>query len=120
MEPLPCALKVLPELHSIGFKFIAVTACPNEKEIEEHRKANLLNVFGFEWEAVHCVGINQSKKEILAQYEPTIWVDDLYGHAVAGAELGYRAFLIDMPYNPGTNYPKVIRVKDWHEIAELI
>lgn len=120
LSPLPCAVVVLPELYKRGYRFVAITACLNEPETVAARKANLLNVFGFEWEAIHCLGMVPSKRETLALYQPSIWIDDLAKHAEDGADLGHRSFLIDKPYNQSLQNSSVIRVKDWHEIAKLL
>jgi FMN phosphatase YigB (HAD superfamily) len=120
LEPLPCAVSVLPALYRAGYRFIAITACLNEIKTVERRKANLRAAFGFDFDEVHCIGLVPSKKEALELYDSSIWVDDLYHHAAQGAELGHKSFLIDRPYNRHTNHPDVSRVADWHEIAEKL
>ena len=123
METVPameCASVVLPELHREGFKFVAITACLNDKETLRMRRKNLEDVFGFEWDDIHCVGMVNSKKDALKLYEPSFWVDDLYHHTEAGFECGHKSFLIDKPYNRDNDHPEITRVKDWYDIAEII
>jgi 5'(3')-deoxyribonucleotidase len=120
LPPLPCAATVLPELHRQGYQFVAITACLNEPEVVEARLRNLTRAFGFEWQAIHCIGLNPSKKAALEAYPPSLWVDDLAHHAIAGAEAGHRSFLIDKPYNQHHDHPKVTRVSDWHDLQQRL
>jgi hypothetical protein len=116
IPPMPCAAVVLPELHRRGYRFVAITACLNEPEVVAARQRNLKAAFGFEWEAVHCIGLSLCKKDALKLYPKSIWVDDLPHHAAAGAALGHRSFLIDKLYNQDVEHPDVTRVIDWHEL----
>jgi hypothetical protein len=118
--PEPCAATVLPELHGQGYQFVAVSACLNEPEVHAMRVRNLEDVFGFKWEAVHCLGLTMDKEAALREYSPSIWVEDVWNHALAGARAGHRTFLIDRPYNRDHEHSDVTRVQDWHEIAKLI
>jgi hypothetical protein len=120
MPPLPCAAKTLPELHRRGFKFIGITACLDEPEVLEARQRNLWEAFGFEWEAIHCLGLTHCKKAALEAYPASIWVDDLAHHAKAGVEAGHRSFLIDKLYNRDDQHPEVIRVIDWHDLETYL
>lgn len=115
MAPEACALTVLPDLYRAGYRFIAISA--SLRETSERRKQHLEATFGIPWEAVHCIGLTLCKREALEAYPSGVWVDDLPRHAVAGAELGHRSFLIDRPYNTDHHHPAVTRVLDWHEIA---
>lgn len=118
--PEPCAKDVLPELHRRGYRFIAISACLNEPEVVARRTRNLEDAFGFKWEAIHCLGLTLDKTDALRAYPPSIWVEDLWRHAVSGAEAGHRSFVLDRPYNRGKEHPSITRVQDWHEIANLL
>jgi hypothetical protein len=121
LEPEPCAAVVLPELHRMGYRFVAITACLDEPTVRERRVRNLEQAFGFRWEAVHCVGLRNNKIEALRAYPASIWAEDTYHHAVTGAQLGHRAFLLDRNYNRSDRpHPAVTRVADWYAIAEHI
>lgn len=120
LEPEPCAAIVLPELYRQGHRFVAITACLNEPEVVKMRIKNLEEVFGFEWDAVHCIGLKTDKSDTLRAYPPSIWVEDMAHHASTGARLGYKSFLLDRPYNRIETHSAVIRVHDWHEIADAI
>lgn len=115
-----CARTVLPELHAQGYGFVAITACGLDPVFRLKRVRNLANEFGFRFDDVHVVDLGASKAEILREYRPSIWVEDHFGHAVAGAELGHRAFLMDRAYNRGQSHPLVTRVRDWHELAAIL
>jgi uncharacterized HAD superfamily protein len=86
----------------------------------QHRLANLADAFGFAWDKYHFVGVHGSKVDALSSYDPTIWVEDNFGHAVAGATIGHRTFLLDRVYNSHLHSPLVKRVNNWKEIAEII
>ncbi|RYD64421.1 MAG: hypothetical protein EOP83_09810 [Verrucomicrobiaceae bacterium] len=115
-----CAKSILPQLHADGYKFVAITACGLDPVFRLRRVRNLEDQFGFRFDDVHVVDLGASKAAILAEYPPSIWVEDHFGHAVVGAELGHRAFLLDRAYNRVDSHPLVTRVKDWHEIAEIL
>jgi 5'(3')-deoxyribonucleotidase len=115
--PEPCAAVVLPKLYSHGYRFVAITACLDEPEVQRAREDNLRSVFGFPFEAVHCVGLGFDKTALLKHYDRSIWVEDMPMHAVAGADLGHRTYLLHRLHNAGLNHPKVMRVRDWHDIA---
>jgi 5'(3')-deoxyribonucleotidase len=118
--PEPCAAIVLPELHRQGYQFVAVSACLNEPDVHAMRVRNLEEVFGFQFEAVHCIGLTMDKEATLRAYPASIWVEDVWHHALAGNRVGHRTFLLDRPYNRDHVHPEVTRVHDWHQIAQLI
>lgn len=113
---MPCAKDVLPDLYNDGVRFIAITAAVNSENVRKRRLKNLKNAFGFEWDDCICVGLGNSKKEQLARFDSTVWVDDSFVHAVSGYEVGHKSFLMCQPYNRNFSHPFVKRVKTWHEI----
>lgn len=118
--PEPCAAAVLPDLHRRGHTFVAVTACLNEPDVVARRTRNLEETFGFRWEAIHCIGLSLNKAPVLQTYAPSVWVEDMWHHAVTGAALGHRTFLIDRKYNRDHTQADITRVHDWHEIARRL
>lgn len=116
--PEPCAAEIVPKLQALGYEFVAITACGVDPTFRERRIENLRNIFGFHFKDVHTVDLKGSKKDFLARYEPSVWVEDHGGHACDGADLGHRSFLLDRPYNREIRHPKVIRVATWHDVAE--
>jgi hypothetical protein len=115
-----CAKTVIPELYDAGYDFVAVTACGLDPVFRLKRTRNLEKEFGFRFQDVHVVDLKAEKTPILSLYEPAIWVEDHFGHACAGAELGHRTFLLDRAYNRGQEHPLVTRVPDWHAIADVL
>lgn len=120
LDPEPCAAKVLPDLYRDGWRFVAITAAPNDPKVIAARRSNLEEAFGFEWDAVHCVGLHGEKRTTLLAYKPSVWVEDHFINGVVGAETGHRVFLLDRPYSRDRSHPEVIRVPDWHAIAASI
>lgn len=120
LAPEPCAAVVLPELHRRGYQFVAISACLNEPATLAARQRNLIEVFGFEWHAIHCIGLKPCKKDALAAYSSSIWVDDLPHHAVQGAEVGHQAYLVNRSYNQGEVHPDVTRVANWYDLMHRL
>ena len=112
------ALAVIPVLYKMGYQFVAISACV---EVTEIRRKSLEDAFGIPWLDVHCTGLEQPKHEVLSSYDTSWWVEDNITHALAGAEIGHRTFLLDRPYNQ-TILPvgNPIRVNSWHYIFEHI
>lgn len=120
MPPEEDALEILPMLYEKGFRMVAITACAEGPSVVENRTHNLEATFGFKWDAVHVTGLRTSKKNVLEQYPSAIWVEDNFGHAVVGAEMGHQTFLLTRTYNRGLEHPLVTRVDSWHEIYDII
>lgn len=120
LEPEPCALTVLPKLYEAGWRFVAITAVTSDLRTARLRRKNLEDVFGFPWDAVHCIGLHGDKRPALSAYEPGVWVEDHWYNAVAGAGCGHRTFLLDRPYNRERTHPEVTRCTDWHEIETAL
>lgn len=113
------AREALQRLYSAGWQFIAVSACPNGESVSEGRKRNLEAVLGVPFLAVHTTGVGGGKRAALAQFAPTVWVEDHFENAVTGHELGYRTFLINQLHNNHHDAP-MTRVDTWGEIADSL
>lgn len=116
LQPEPCAAIVLPELHRRGYRFVAISACVDDPIVHALRVQNLEAAFGFQWEAVHCVGLLNEKEDMLRSYAPGIWVEDVWNHALAGHRAGHYTYLLDRPYNQVDEHIEITRVKDWYQI----
>lgn len=116
LPPIAGAQDVVQRLHKDGWKFVAITACPDS--VHELRRQNLKDVFGFDME-VHYSGFGGCKKDILTKYAPTVWVEDNVGHAEVGLELGYETFLINQRHNRDAT-TGATRVDTWLEIEERL
>lgn len=118
LPPEDCAREVLPDLHRRGYRFVGVTAI--DPAFHDRRMENLERAFGFAFEALRCVGVGGGKREALAAYPEAVWVEDHWQHALTGADLGHRSFLLTRSYNRAHSDPRVTRVPDWHAIRALI
>lgn len=122
-KPLPGVVENVLALHDQGYKFVAITACDTDDQTWHGRWQNLNEVFGKGvFDTLHCVGLAESKRAHLARYAPTYWVEDKTRHAIDGAEVGHKSFLINYKHNErdGQNIPGVTRVRDWNDIREHI
>lgn len=122
IEPEPCAAQVLPELHRAGYRIVAITACQPSETTIRLRHQNLQEAFGFEFEEVFMTGFTdpRAKRPYLERYQPTVWVEDNWKHAVAGAEIGHNCLVINRSVNHGRHDDRIRRVTDWHEIEKLL
>jgi hypothetical protein len=122
IEPEPDALKVIPILHKMGYQFVAVSSCVDGPAVTAGRRKNLEEAFGVPWLDVHCTGLLLPKKSYLERFDPTWWVEDNAGHALAGAEIGHKTLLIDRPYNHEVVLPigNPTRVKSWFDVLDII
>lgn len=120
LPPEPCAEKVLPELHRAGFEFVAITATINNTDVWRRRRQNLVSAFGFPFKEVRLTGLGECKGSALRGYDPTVWVEDNFGHAVTGAEIGHDSYVLTRGYNVDLEHPKVTRLTGWYEIADRL
>lgn len=118
--PYQHALKYVPKIVDLGFKFVAVTSCLGNELTYRMREKNLLNVFGDVFEDVICIPMHANKKPELEKFDPTYWADDKLGNCIVGWECGHKSFLIDQKYNEDDSHHGVIRVKSWREIYQLV
>jgi hypothetical protein len=106
-------------LVAAGHRLVAITACGDDPVLRAWRTRNLQALFGPVFDDLVLVPLHGSKGHILGQYSPTWWIEDNFGHAVSGAMCGHRSLLLDYPHNR-TDDPRIRRVADWTEIAEVI
>jgi len=112
-------VKLLAEVH--GFRFIVITSmgdCPFAKKL---RWRNLQEVFGPYFNELIVNDILEPKGDIIAKYEPTIWIEDHADNADAGVKAGHWTFLLEHNHNRFAEVdPRITRVKDWQGIYEKI
>lgn len=119
-KALPGAKEAIENLHGMGYKFVAITACATDSWTYENRFANLRREFGAAFDTLHCVGLSQPKTEYLERYRPTFWVEDKWKHAVDGADHGHTSFIVDYEHNRHHEDDRIIRVSGWSEIYDHI
>lgn len=121
LEPHPCARDALPILYRAGWRFVAISSCPNFRGFEKRRRANLREAFGFDFTEVRCLGLGADKRGALRSYRPSVWIEDHTQNAARGAQAGHRTFLLDRPYNRADAMPPgVSRVSTWDEIVHAL
>jgi FMN phosphatase YigB (HAD superfamily) len=119
--PLPGVVENVHKLYSEDYRFVAITACATDRDTWDGRWKNLNDVFGYGvFDTLHCVGLAEPKKEHLARYQPTYWVEDKMKHASAGADVGHTSFLINYKHNEKYRDDRVQRVDSWDEIYQHI
>ena len=116
LPALTGAPEALQLLHSDGWTFSAITACPDGDLVSERRKNNLERVLGVPFTDVHITGVGGCKRNALSRYHPTVWVEDHFQNAVVGHEMGFRTFLMNQKHNRGHSAP-MTRVDNWAEIV---
>jgi FMN phosphatase YigB (HAD superfamily) len=120
LKPYGDALTYLKVFCSKGYKIVAITACSSEPQVAKARIDNLNNCFGSNiFTAIHCLDLGCGKADVLDLYPPSIWVEDRWEYAIAGANIGHRTFIIDRPHNQGTD-SRITRVQDWVELYRSI
>lgn len=100
-----------------------LTACSTDPETVERRKQNLRVVFDDVFSSIWCLDLGASKSQALSQFEPSIWVEDNYKHAVAGVEAGHRTFLRRRPHNlslEAASIPEITWFTEWSEVVAHI
>lgn len=120
-KAIPEAKEVIKELHSEGWKFVAITACATDHDTYTGRWHNLREEFGEAFDALHCTGLHQSKVGYLSRYRPTYWVEDKMNHAIDGRDQGHASFLVNYKHNAKFGeVDGVTRVDTWHDIYDHI
>lgn len=122
IAPFDCAANIIPDLRRDGYKFVAITACEASPEIEQARRHNLREAFGFDFDEVHLTGlfVPSGKDPYLKRYDSTIFVEDNEEHALSGANIGHTALLLPRKRNEHFSHDKVVRINDWHDVANML
>lgn len=118
LEPVDGAVEVLLELAN-SHPLHVVTACSMGPSVILRRSDNLHKHFGPIFQNVHYVDLGQSKAEVLQTFEPAVWIEDSYKHALAGLEAGHRSFLRRRSHNQSqeaTSHPEIAWFTHWEEI----
>lgn len=121
LPALDLAVDGVNALHSVGYRFVAITSCSTAPQAVALRKANLYNIFGDVFDEVHCVDVGESKRTHLADYEPTFWIEDKASAAEDGLDYGHNSILIAQTWNAGITVDnRIKRCYDWREIENYI
>ncbi len=114
------AANVIPELADAGCRLVAISACINSAGVHAKRRRNLKRAFGRDFAAVHCLGLDVAKTNVLSAYAPAVFVEDNPYQAAHGVALGHKCFLLDRTYNRGVDTPGVHRVASWYDILDIL
>ena len=98
LEPLNGVVDAISILSS-KYDLVAITACGNDPIIHSLREKNLKDCFGNAFSELYCTDTSFEKKEYLARFDPTHWVEDHERNAEFGLEFGHKCWLISAPYN---------------------
>ncbi len=120
LNPVEGSQESLNELTDMGYGFVAISSCSTNPTAIALRKANLYNVYGDVFDAVHCVDVNESKDTHLADYESTYWIEDNFKNCVDGLKYGHKCLLLSYTWNEKDNHSDITRCNDWNEITNFI
>jgi uncharacterized HAD superfamily protein len=101
------------------FSFVAITKCG--RELSKKREINLNQVLGEDFfSEIHCLDFDECKKELLAKYPSSYWIEDNYKNALIGLEVGHRSVLINTSYNQVNCNNPILRVDCWNSIYDIL
>lgn len=121
----PCinAVQGVFRLVEDGHALHVITSCSDSPEAQRRRYENLVRCFGDVFNTVICLPLGGEKAGILKRFPPgCIWVEDNYGHAVAGREAGHHTFMIHRSHNQAHRAgsdPMIRWVSTWEDIVSL-
>lgn len=120
LKPVEGAVDGIKKLSKLGYRFVVITACSIIPQAKALRQANLYNIFGDVFDAIHCVKIDDSKETHLADYEPTYWIEDNFKNCVDGIKYGHKCILLTHTWNENEENPDVNRCASWEQIVDFI
>jgi hypothetical protein len=119
LRPCAGAVDAIRRLRIHRFHVVAISSCldpENADVIRQHRSANLRQIFGTDIQRVVCVPLGASKKQALAAFPPSVWVDDNPRHVQDGRDVGHRAYLMTRPWS--VDVKPQCAVRDWRHLLE--
>lgn len=120
IDPIEGSQNAIKELTAMGYRFVAISCCSTTTQSVALRKANLYNLFGDVFDAVHCIGIRDSKNNLLSKHEPTFWIEDNFKNCVDGLKFGHDCILLTHPWNENEQHDDISRCDSWAEIVKYI
>ena len=106
-----------------GYRFDVITSLGLDPYAKKLRQQNLDTVFGkTPWNSLTCLDTAADKDAALEPYRNTgmWWIEDKWENAVLGADLGLRSIIITHDHNREQSDPRITRVNNWNEIANII
>jgi FMN phosphatase YigB (HAD superfamily) len=124
LEPLADVMEYLPKLIKNDFRLIVITSLSDKNHAREKRLKNMKSIFGDIFDDLICLGQGSRKHDALLKWKDTglFWIEDHYGNAQQGYDLGLKSILIDYPYNHKheVDFLKVSADRPWKEITDII
>lgn len=123
LEPYVDAQLALRRLKNItGCRIVAISSCSDDAVAKENRRVNIGRHFSGIVDDIVCLPLGSSKRETLAKFPPSVWIDDNIENVVDGALVGHIAFLLQRPWtdNHSTFPVSVKRAKCWDEIISTV
>jgi hypothetical protein len=113
----------IAKLYENGYQFICITSLSLDPYARELRWQNLRTLFGTEpFVDLVCLDTGADKDHALEPYRNSglWWCEDKSENAILGADLGLKSILVDHSYNRDCVDDRLVRVKTWSEIVELV
>lgn len=120
LEPVTGSVEAMGTLVDMGFRFVAISSCSTNPTAIALRKANLYNVFGDIFDAVHCVEVHTTKETHLADYEPTFWIEDNFKNCVDGLKYSHKCILLEYPWNQEEKNSDITVCSNWSDAVSYI
>ena len=100
LRPTPGSVEPIQRLHAAGHSIRVLSSCiVRGGRVKFRRENNLKSQFGDIFSSIDCILLGAEKSTSLKAYATGVWVEDNYGHAVAGALLGHETWMIRRPHN---------------------
>jgi FMN phosphatase YigB (HAD superfamily) len=100
------------------YNFIGVTAVLNSPITHELRMQNLEFWYPGAFTELFCVGLNQSKFNVLSKFDPTIFIDDSPSHILEAQNAGHTA--IRLKIDARVDVTASLVANNWAELSNLI
>lgn len=122
LPPLNGAIQAIKHLNTkLNYRFVCITSCTTGLQTIALRKANLYNVFGDVFDAIHFVDHKEPKNTHLADYDSTFWIEDKTVNAEAGLIYEHDCIIMNHLYNAHDQADsRITRCSSWDEIVNYI
>jgi FMN phosphatase YigB (HAD superfamily) len=123
LPPMPGAVEGVRALLEAGYRLEVLSSADAGGASVASRLRNLETIFGDVFEEVTLIGLGESKREILARFDPCDWVDDHLPNAIAGHEAGHRTHVIRQSHNrsqESTAHAGLLWARDLLEVHDRI
>ena len=117
------AVEGINKLKNAGYYFTIITSLSLDPFSKKLRNINLNSVFGINsFYDLVCLDTGAEKDSELEKYKDSglWWIEDKPENCEAGLRAGLKPILIDHLHNQYYHNPKVIRVKTWRDVCDVI